>query len=97
MIEYKAKRNGVVFAKVDRFYPSSKTCSCCGYIKKDLKVEEQYWVCPECNVKHERNYNAAENIKKEGLRIIKEAKQAYDSDDKKYNKLSKKVKLFGNA
>lgn len=97
MIEYKAKRNGVVFARVDRFYPSSKTCSCCGYIKKDLKVEEQYWVCPECNVKHERNYNAAENIKKEGLRIIKEAKQAYDSDDKKYNKLSKNVKLFGNA
>lgn len=51
---------------IDRFYPSSKTCSCCRYKKKDLKLSDRFWVCPECNTKHDRDINAARNILIEG-------------------------------
>lgn len=58
----------VVF--IDRFYPSSKTCSCCGYKKKDLKLTDRFWVCPECNTNHDRDLNAARNILFEGQRML---------------------------
>lgn len=55
---------------IDRFYPSSKICSCCGYKKKDLKLSDRFWVCPECNTKHDRDINAAKNIFIEGQRVL---------------------------
>ncbi|MBF1053288.1 MAG: transposase [Parvimonas sp.] len=58
----------VVF--IDRFYPSSKTCSCCGYKKKDLKLTDRFWACPKCNIKHDRDINAARNILIEGQRVL---------------------------
>ena len=58
----------VVF--VDRFYPSSKTCSVCGYKKQDLKLSDREWICPKCGTKHDRDINAAVNILLEGQRII---------------------------
>lgn len=58
----------VVF--VDRFYPSSKTCSNCGHKKRDLKLNDRYWVCPECGTKHDRDINAAMNILLEGQRML---------------------------
>ena len=58
----------VVF--IDRFYPSSKTCSNCGYIKRELKLNDRYWTCPECGTKHDRDINAAINILLEGQRIL---------------------------
>ena len=58
----------VVF--VDRFYPSSKTCSVCGYKKRDLRLSDREWVCPICGTKHDRDINAAVNILFEGKRML---------------------------
>lgn len=52
-----------------RFYPSSKTCSCCGYINNELKLSDREWFCSDCGIIHDRDFNAAINIKNEGLKI----------------------------
>lgn len=62
ILEYKSKFNGVEFVKADRFYPSSKTCSCCGAIKKDLKLKERVFICPSCNSSIDRDKNASINL-----------------------------------
>ena len=73
MVEYKAKWYGKEFAQVDKYYPSSQTCSHCGFINKDIKDESiREWTCPCCNTKHDRDRNAAINILREGKRIINE-------------------------
>ena len=66
----KASVNGKQVVFVDRFYPSSKTCHNCGYVKKDLTLSDREWVCPICGEHLERDINAAINILIEGLRII---------------------------
>ena len=58
----------VVF--IDRFYPSSKTCSQCGYKKQDLKLSDRFWTCPKCGEHHDRDINAAINILLEGQRML---------------------------
>lgn len=58
----------VVF--IDRFYPSSKICSVCGYKKQDLRLSDREWVCPKCRTKHDRDINAAVNILLEGQQIL---------------------------
>ena len=58
----------VVF--IDRFYPSSKTCSVCGYKKRDLRLSDREWTCPICGTKHDRDINAAMNILLEGQRML---------------------------
>lgn len=62
ILEYKSKFNGIDFVKADRFYPSSKTCSCCGAIKKDLKLKDRVFVCPSCNARMDRDKNASINL-----------------------------------
>ena len=57
---------------IDRFFPSSKTCSACGYINDDLTLNDRTWTCPDCGTEHDRDVNAAINIKNEGMRILKE-------------------------
>lgn len=64
ILEYKSKFNGIELLKADRFYPSSKTCSCCGGIKKDLKLNDRIFICPSCNLKIDRDKNAAINLSK---------------------------------
>lgn len=70
MLEYKANWYGRKLIFVDRFYPSSKTCNHCGYVNKKLKLSDRQWVCPNCGEIIERDYNAALNIRDEGVRLI---------------------------
>ena len=56
--------------KVDKYFPSSQLCSNCSYRKTDLTLNQRHWTCPECKKKHDRDLNAAINIKKEGIRMV---------------------------
>ena len=62
-LQYKSDWNGDNIIYIGRFEPSSKTCSVCGYKKDDLKLSDRSWVCPKCGTKHDRDINAAINIK----------------------------------
>lgn len=61
-IKYKAEIRGIQVIEVPTFYPSSKTCSCCGHIKKDLKLSDRIYICPVCNLKIDRDFNASLNL-----------------------------------
>jgi len=69
-LSYKLEWLNKKIIKVDRYFPSSQLCSACNYRKSDLTLNQRSWVCPECGIKHDRDYNAANNIKKEGIRMI---------------------------
>jgi putative transposase len=68
MLEYKAEWNGKNILKIGRFDPSSKLCSNCGTINKELKLSDRVWICEKCGTTHDRDENAAKNIKSFGLR-----------------------------
>ena len=68
ILKWEALKHGTQVYKVDRFYPSSKTCSCCGYVKHDLVLKDRSWRCPNCGKEHDRDVNAAINILAEGLK-----------------------------
>ena len=70
ILQNKAVVNGKQVVLIDRFYPSSKTCSCCGYKKKDLKLSDRFWTCSECGEHHDRDINASKNILIEGQRKL---------------------------
>lgn len=70
----KSVNNGKRVVFVDRFYPSSKTCSCCGYVYRKLTLKERDWKCPDCGEIHDRDLNAAMNILTEGERILESSK-----------------------
>ena len=70
ILQNKALMNNKKVILIDRYYPSSKACSCCGFNNKDLKLSDRYWICPECNTKHDRDLNAAKNILREGQQIL---------------------------
>ena len=70
MLEYKANWNNRQFVKIDRFFPSSKTCSSCGWIKQDLTLSIREWTCESCGEIHDRDVNAAKNILKQGINIL---------------------------
>jgi putative transposase len=61
-LEYKAARAGRVLVVVDRWYPSSKTCSACGHLLTELSLSTRHWTCPGCRTRHDRDHNAAKNI-----------------------------------
>ena len=71
MLDYKLSLQGKRLIKVDRYFPSSQLCSVCGYknmIVKDLHIRR--WTCPNCGSLHDRDENAAINIKNEAIRIL---------------------------
>ena len=68
MLEYKAEWLGKNIIRIGTFEPSSKTCSCCGYINKELMLSDREWKCNGCGTIHDRDWNAALNIKNFALR-----------------------------
>jgi len=68
MLEYKAEWYGKNILRVGTFFPSSKMCSSCGYINKELKLSDRDWICPKCKTKHDRDKNASINIKQFALK-----------------------------
>ena len=66
ILEYKANWYGKILTKIDRFFPSSKTCSSCGWHNKDLKLSDREFICQNCGAVHDRDVNAANNILKAG-------------------------------
>ena len=69
MLGYKLERQGKKLIKVNRFYPSSKRCSCCGAVKKELRLDERVYICA-CGNRMDRDVNAAVNIREEGRRLL---------------------------
>jgi len=69
-LKYKSLFYGRDFVQVDKYFPSSKQCSSCNTIKKDLKLSDRVWICELCGVEHDRDINAANNILSEGLKIL---------------------------
>jgi putative transposase len=69
-LQYKALWNDKSVILADKWFASSKTCSVCGYIKKDLMLQERSWECPKCRTTHHRDINAAINLQKLGKKII---------------------------
>ena len=67
MLEYKAQRHGRTVVAVDRWYPSSKTCSACGFLLADFSLGTRTLQCPSCGARHDRDVNAAKNILAAGL------------------------------
>jgi putative transposase len=69
MLEYKAARYGRRVIVIDRWYPSSKTCSACGHLLAELSLGTRTWQCPSCGTWHDRDHNAAKNILAAGLAV----------------------------
>lgn len=70
MLAYKAARDGKAFVKCHRFFPSSKSCNDCGHVVASMPLKLRRWTCPQCGSDHDRDINAAKNIRDEGLRKI---------------------------
>lgn len=72
ILEEKRREYGTLLLRVSKWYPSSKTCSCCGYVLDQLELKERIYVCPVCGNILNRDINAAINIRQEALRIFAE-------------------------
>jgi putative transposase len=72
ILEYKCLWKGKHFVDIDKWFPSSKLCSECGFKNKALTLKDRAWVCPKCGTVHDRDCNAAVNIRTEGIRILEE-------------------------
>jgi putative transposase len=70
ILQYKANWYGRDIIEVDRYFPSTKLCSCCGYKNNSLTLNDREWECPECKVVHDRDFNSSINIENEGRRIL---------------------------
>ncbi|MEU0884967.1 RNA-guided endonuclease TnpB family protein [Lentzea sp. NPDC005914] len=70
-LEYKCERAGRTLVVIDRWYPSSKTCSTCGHLFAALKLSTRHWTCPGCRTRHDRDVNAAKNILAAGRAVAR--------------------------
>ena len=70
ILKYKMEAKGKHLILVDRFFPSSKLCSVCGFKNEELSLSTRRWTCLSCNVHHDRDVNAAKNIRNEGVRLL---------------------------
>jgi putative transposase len=81
LLTYKAEWNDKQIVRIDRFFPSSKTCNCCGYINQGLKLDMREWTCPSCKTTLDRDLNASKNILNEGYKIISSGIDDYRRGD----------------
>ena len=70
ILQSKAQEYGKTISQIDKFYPSSKACSCCGYVLEKLELKTREWQCPECKTNHSRDVNAANNILRVGTSTL---------------------------
>ena len=70
-LEWKARGRKCQVVKVNRFFPSSKLCSTCGHRYQELRRSEREWECPKCGSLHDRDHNAAKNLRNEAVRLAK--------------------------
>jgi putative transposase len=69
-LQYKLEDRGKQFVKIDKWFPSSKKCSCCGNIKEGLQISDRIYKCNECGLEIDRDYNASVNIKEAGSALL---------------------------
>ena len=69
-LDYKLTEQGKMLVKIDKWFPSSKICHECGYVLEELSLSIRKWECPVCHAVHDRDRNAAKNIKTEGMRMV---------------------------
>jgi len=72
ILEHHCRKHGSTLVKIDRFFPSSKLCSDCGGLHRELSLRDREWTCPHCGTVHDRDQNAAINIEREGRRLLAE-------------------------
>lgn len=72
-VNYKSNWNNIPLILADRFYPSSKTCNCCGCVKEDLKLSDRIFICPDCGNRIDRDYNASLNLKNYGRNVLNQS------------------------
>ena len=89
MLKYKSEWNDRQLVQINRFYPSSKSCSECHYINDNLTLKDREWTCPSCNTHHDRDINAAKNILKQGINILSGCGLQSDTKQKSPEALSK--------
>lgn len=70
MLQYKLEAQGKTFAKIDKWYPSSKTCHQCGCLNDKLALDDREWTCESCGAHHDRDHNAAINILRAGFAAL---------------------------
>jgi putative transposase len=70
-LDYKCRRYGRELVVIDRWYPSSKTCSACGHLLAELSLSTRHWTCPSCRARHDRDINAAKNILAAGRAVAR--------------------------
>ena len=85
---YKADWYGRHIVIVDKYFPSSKLCSSCGYKLYELKLSTRQWICPNCNKEHDRDFNASINILQEGIKLLATAGIAESNACRDMNKTS---------
>jgi putative transposase len=69
-LQYKLDREGKVLVEIDRWFPSSKLCSNCHYQISEMPLDVRAWTCPSCGTHHDRDENASQNIRAEGIRML---------------------------
>jgi putative transposase len=70
LMSYKLAGQGKRLITIDKWFPSSKSCHCCGYVNSGLTLDDRAWTCPSCGTHHNRDVNAAINIREQGLLML---------------------------
>lgn len=81
-VERKAADTGTNFVAIDRFEPTSKTCHVCGHVLDSIDLDIREWTCPDCGTHHDRDINAAINIRRKGIELLQTRKPASRQIDK---------------